>query len=191
MLGFIIAGLIGWRAGHIKTAPEPSTPSLGMVADFNFTDQTGKPFGLKDLQGKYWVADFVFTRCMGPCPLITRRMSELQTKYPTKKDLHYVSFSVDPEFDTPKKLSDYAASYKADPSKWHFLTGPKTEMYSLITKSFHLAVADGEDKTPGITDILHSTHFVWVDNNGTVQGYFNSTDEDSVKNLEEKIAALP
>lgn len=166
-----------------------AVPDYGAVAGFAFTDQTGRPFGSEDLKGKVWIADFVFTRCMGPCPLLTTRMAALQTEFKNKQDLMFVSFSVDPDHDTPAVLTKYATTYGVDGARWKFLTGPKEKIYQLIHGSFHLAVGPGEDKTPSVTDILHSLFFVLVDKDGRVRGYFNSDDEESMKSLREKIRA--
>jgi protein SCO1/2 len=192
-LGAFIIGLIGWRLGRMQGTPaaEPiaSVPDYGTVADFNFTDQSGKPFGLKDLKGKIWVADFVFTRCMGPCPMLTTRMAALQKEMKGQSDLRFVSFSVDPDYDAPNVLASYAKTYGADGSTWHFLTGPKEKIYALIRSSFHLAVAPGENQKPSITDILHSLYFVLVDRNGKVLGYFNTDEEAALDKLKNQIHA--
>jgi cytochrome oxidase Cu insertion factor (SCO1/SenC/PrrC family) len=166
-------------------------PDYGPVANFQLTDQSGKPFGLKDLKGGLWLADFIFTRCSGPCPLITAKMAELQKDFTDRPDLRFVSFSVDPAHDTPEVLSRYAETYGADPRRWRFLTGETQKIYDLVLKSFHLAVQANAspDQKPG-EQVIHSLHFVLVDRDGRVRGYYTSTDAAALAKLREDINRL-
>src|SRR5262249_56966991 len=108
---------------------------------FQLTNQNGQPFGAAQLSGKIWIADFIYTTCPGPCPMISSRMSELQ-KPLGKTDVHLVSFSVDPEKDTPAVLRGYAEKLQAEPGRGVFLTGPKPEIYNLSPHSSKLPVSD-------------------------------------------------
>jgi len=106
----------------------PSAPPVTSVAAScrNTTDQTGKPFGSRELAGKVWVADFIFTSCQGSCPLLSERMEEVGKRARhLGPDFHLVSISVDPERDTPERLAEYAGRYGANPIAWSFLTGPE------------------------------------------------------------------
>jgi protein SCO1/2 len=93
-------------------------------------NQDAQPFGSEQLAGKIWIADFIFTSCPGPCPIISTRMSELQ-KPLAKSDVHFVSVSVDPEKDTPEVLRAYADKLRKQPLRWDFLTGQRAAIYSL------------------------------------------------------------
>jgi protein SCO1/2 len=91
-------------------------------------------------------------------------------------DLPLVSFTVDPERDTPEVLAEYARRYKADRERWLFLTGPKQALYDMIQKGFLLAVDDGsliEGGKPGPGIITHSVKFVLVDRQGRIRGYYS------------------
>lgn len=161
----------------------------GAVGDFSLTSQENKPVSLSDLKGHVWIANFIFTRCMGPCPVMSSHMSQLKTEF-TDPALRFVSFSVDPEFDTPKVLSDYAKSYKAD-SRWLFLTGESKKVYNLILESFKLAVEQNTDPNiPAGERINHSLHFVLVDKEGHVRGYYNGSDAHAMAQLRENIKKL-
>ena len=194
VLGIVIVGLVGWRIGRQQqsdTGSSPTAPTTyGSVADFRFTDQTNRPFGLSDVAGKIWVADFIFTSCMGPCPMLTQRMSTLQKEFTDKKDVVFVSFSVDPEHDTPAALRKYAETYQANPNRWHFLTGPRTQLFGLIRDSFHLTVESAPGQTPSMNDVLHSIYFVVVGRDGKIVGYFNTDDPDAISSLRSKIRSL-
>lgn len=187
LLGFVIAGLIGWRLALLKQKAGSMVPSQPMpsVQPFSFTDQNGKLFGLQDLKDHVWLANFIFTRCMGPCPVITAQMAELEKEFADRKDIRFVSFSVDPDYDTPEILSQYAETYGAKAPRWRFLTGPREKMYELIRSSFLLAVQENPNaKTtnPGEA-VVHSLNFVLVDKEGRIHGYYNSTDPEAMKKL--------
>jgi protein SCO1/2 len=163
---------------HIEVAAlrERTVSSYGTVPAFQLVNQNGQSFGSAQLAGKIWIADFVYTTCPGPCPMISSRMSELQ-KPLEKSDVHLVSFSVDPEKDTPQVLRGYAEKLQADPARWDFLTGPKSAIYKLSHDGFKLAVSDGSDER-GIP--VHSTRMVLVDRHGQIRGYYDATEPDAV-----------
>jgi protein SCO1/2 len=144
---------------------------LGPVAEFELTDQDGLPFKRSDLQGKIWVVDFVFTRCSGPCAKMTERMRTISNHLKDEPDVGFLSFSVDPEFDTPEILSGYARRYRADTTRWKFLTGDKDEIFELATKSFFVTV---EDPEAGSNQVIHSERFVVLDGEGFVRAFHHA-----------------
>jgi len=166
---------------HIEVAAlrQRVVSSYGTVPSFQLVNQNGQPFGSPQLIGKIWIADFIYTTCPGPCPMISSRMSELQ-KPLEKTDVCLVSFSVDPEKDTPQVLRGYAEKLQADPDRWNFLTGPKSAIYKLSHDGFKLAVSDGSDEQ-GIP--VHSTRMVLVDRHGQIRGYYDATEADAVTKL--------
>jgi protein SCO1/2 len=151
--------------------------------DFKLIDQEGAAFGSAQLHGKVWVADFVFTGCSGLCPLMTQQMSEFQ-KQTAGSPVQMVSFSVDPKNDTPPVLAKYAQQYKADLSRWHFLTGEKQTLWQ-ISNAMKLAVGPGDDH-----QIMHSSHFLLVDRNGHVRGVYDYKDAGFMARLVADAAAL-
>jgi protein SCO1/2 len=152
-------------------------PKLGALPAFTLTDQNGRPFGTKQLQGKIWIADFIYTTCPGPCPMISSRMSETQ-KPLRGTDVKLVSFSVDPAHDTPEVLRGYAAKLNAQPGRWEFLTGDKGTIYRLSRDGFKLAAATAADGQP-----VHSTRMILVDRTGQIRGYYDATDADAITRL--------
>ena len=159
-------------------------PVLSAVPEFALTERSGRTVESSELAGRVWVANFVFTQCAGPCPLLSQRMSRLQESLSDEPDVRLVSFSVDPKNDTPEVLTAYAKRWGADPKRWLFLTGDKTDLYHLIKDGFKLAISDGgepDNPAPGI--ITHSLRFVLVDHQGRIRGYFQGGES----NLEEKI----
>jgi protein SCO1/2 len=180
--GILAAGVIltiSHLAQNLPSPPEP-LPVLGRLAAAELVDSAGRSFSLEELQGKIWIADFIFTHCAGPCPLLSRKMARLQAKLEDFPDVRLVSFTVDPDRDTPAVLAAYARRHGADPGRWIFLTGEKSRLYPLISQGFKLAVDDGAESGGLIT---HSTRFVLVDRLGRVRGYYEGATAGSEERL--------
>src|SRR6059058_142476 len=174
-----LALLLWLRNVEVNALRQRTVSSYGTVPSFRLTNQNGQPFGSVQLAGKIWIADFVYTTCPGPCPMISSRMSELQ-KPLEKTDVHLVSFSVDPEKDTPEVLRRYAERLQAEPGRWDFLTGPKSAIYKLSHDGFKLAISDGSD-AQGIP--VHSTRMVLVDRHGQIRGYYDAIEPEAITKL--------
>lgn len=170
----------------VQEEQQQRLPVIGQVRNVTLVERSGKPVALADLRGKIWVADFIFTHCQGPCPLMSTRMRELQQRLAAFPDVQLVSISVDPERDTPAVLAEYARRYQADPGKWWFLTGRREDIYELIRADFKLTVMEATATAP----ITHSTRFVLVDPVGRIRGYYDSTDPAALTRLVEDINRL-
>jgi protein SCO1/2 len=180
LIPIITAGLLLWlRHVEVRALAQRTVSSYGTVTNFELVNQEGQRFGSVQLAGKIWIADFIYTSCPGPCPMISTRMSELQ-KPLEKTDVHLVSFSVDPEKDTPDVLRGYAEKLQAEPKRWDFLTGPKSVIYDLSHNGFKLAVADGSDEA---RIPVHSTRMALVDRHGQIRGYYEATEADAITKL--------
>ena len=171
-LGAAVVAL-GLTLTQMRAATE--LPKLGKVPEFSLTERSGKTVGLKDLLGHVWVADFIFTSCSGPCPLLSRHMARLQ-KNDQLNGLRLVSISVDPTRDTPEVLRTYAERYGASPDRWWFLTGPLAQIQSLVGDGFHLPMQAAGD---GTAEVLHSTRIALIDPEGQIRGYYDVLDEES------------
>ncbi|MBI3847439.1 MAG: SCO family protein [Planctomycetes bacterium] len=159
-------------AMHLKLPPP--LPVLSTVPEFSFVDQNGKPFGTEQLRGKVWVASFVFTRCTGPCPDITKKMAAIQHRARNLEPaFRLVTFSVDPKHDTPERLAEYAKSFHASAFMWSFLTGPVDDVKRFVVKGMKLTMDDDQPDSE-LADITHDTHFVLVDGAGRIRGYYDS-----------------
>jgi protein SCO1 len=173
----VTLGLLLWlRQLEVNALRQRAISSYGNVPEFQLINQDGRNFGSADLRGKIWIADFIYTTCPGPCPMISSRMSELQ-KPLEKTDVHLVSFTVDPAKDTPDVLRTYAERLQAEPGRWDFLTGPQSTIYNLSRNGFKLAV--GEEK--GVP--IHSTRMILVDRHGAIRGYYDAAETDAVTKL--------
>lgn len=160
-------------------------PILGTVPEFSLTDQTGNDFGTTELRGKVWIANFFFTRCLGTCPQQSARMAELQgrlAREPVWDGIRLLSFSVDPNHDTPGVLRKYAQQFEADETHWKFLTGSRETVWQICHDGFKLPVAEnpGNQAMP----IFHDSKFVLVDRLGRIRGYYDSLSDKDMIQLE-------
>jgi len=183
MVAFALALTIAFSIWWVLTRPAESLPVIAPVPEFALIERSGEPFGLDNLRGKVWIADFIFTRCAGTCPIMTSRMAELQSLLAKKgfPDIRLVSFTVDPEYDTPEILRKYAEVHGASPETWFFLTGPGDEIQELAVKGFRLSAATGSGNAE--EPIIHSVRFVLVDGLARIRGYYDGTEEDSLEQI--------
>jgi protein SCO1/2 len=162
--------------------------NFGAVPDFSLIERSGKRLGLSDLKGMTWIVDFVYTRCKDTCPLQSAQMAKLQADLGNNSNLKLVSISVDPEWDSPKVLSQYAERFKADPERWFFLTGDKKSIYRLAQEGFRLSAVPASD---GAEDVfIHSSQFVLVDKQRQIRGYYDSQDPEALRRLKKDAAKL-
>ena len=164
-------------------------PIFGAVPDFALTNRDGRTVTRADLAGAPWVADLVYTRCVLICPALSLRMQRLDRDLPPGVPL--VSFSVDPDYDTPERLAAYAAAHQAT-DRWLFLTGDRDAIHRLARDGFKLAVdvvPAGEAPSPGEA-IIHSDRFVLVDGEGRIRGYFDPFDAGELEKLERAVNEL-
>ena len=161
-------------------------PALGRVPDFTLTNRDGRTVRRADLAGAPWIADFVFTRCMSSCPLLSARLARLDGSLPPGPGFRLVSFSVDPAYDTPAVLQRYARSFSAS-DRWLFLTGGGEQIQRLSRQGFKLALeagsGGGTGRGSGTEAILHSTRFVLVDAGGVIRGSYPALEPEALRRL--------
>lgn len=202
----VVFGVLGpgrrlWRMsrgqGH---GAAQALPVFGTVPSFRLTDQRNQTVTAADLHGRVWVANFMFTSCAGVCPVLTRRMVEVQrwaerAGYPATA-LRLVSFSVEPERDTPERLAGFAQEHGADAARWSFLTGPYQAVERAAVEGFKQGLArerpgPGEPPGDGLDgiNIFHGTRLVLVDREGRIRGYYEA-DAEGLGRLEADAARL-
>lgn len=165
----------------------PPLPVLFELPDYKLTNSFGRPFGSEDLEGRSYIANFIFTNCPSTCPgqmektqKIQKRIRGLGTK------IGIVTFSVDPENDTPQVLHKYARNLRANPHVWTFLTAEdRTEIRDLLVDGFKVPMGELEEveavvdrEKVSVWDIVHSERFALVDSQGRVRGYYSTTQTD-------------
>ena len=157
------------------------------VPAFQLTDEEGKAFSSESLKGKVYVANFIFTRCEGQCKDMSNQLIRVQEAFKKKKEIAIVSFTVDPEHDTPSVLKEYANAHQAIPGKWVFLTGQKEYIYNLGQTGFFVSTMEEKDKP---LSFLHSEKFILVDQHGWIRGFYDGTDQKEVDRLITEIKVL-
>ncbi len=160
----------------------PPLPVYYTVPQFSLTNEFGKPFGTKDLMGKYYIANFMFTSCPTTCPALMDRMDVVQKRIRglgTKAAI--VTFTVDPTTDTPEVLFKYARKRNTNPFIWNFLTGTEADLKKVVIDGYKVPMGNKEavekkldNKTVTLFDIAHSEKVVLVDDKGRVRGYYGT-----------------
>lgn len=150
-----------------------STPGVfGKLPGFSLKDQADQPFESSQLAGRFWVANFIFTRCPTICPMLTKQMARLQERTRHMPNVRLVSFTMDPEYDTPDVLAAYGQKHGADFRRWSFLTGSFQAMADAVVHGFRVSMGDKDSGTPAHA-ILHGTRFVLVDGASRIRGYYD------------------
>ena len=157
------------------------------VAPFEFVNQDSTLINEEYLKGKITVVDFFFTTCPTICPTMTKNMKKVQEHWKDNPKVQFLSHTVDPKTDTPKKLKRFANYYKADLKNWNFVTGEKIELYKMGVKSYLLPTQESALEPGGF---LHSEYFVLVDENLHLRGIFDGTKENELDSLNRDIKIL-
>lgn len=154
-------------------AAHAGLPSYSTVPDFTLTDQSGATFDSSaKLRGEVWVADFIYTTCPGPCPRMSSQMHEVEKAVAGLENVRLVSFTVDPEHDTPPVLAEYGKQFGANYGTWYFLTGSRDTLQHLCRDVFMLGNVDGT--------LEHSTRFILIDRNSRVRGFYDTSEADAI-----------
>lgn len=165
-------------------AEQPELEVFGTLPHFSLRDHTGQVVSNSELAGKVLIVNFIFTRCPTICPLFTLKMRKVQDDtVDVAGDLKLLSFSVDPEYDTPEVLARYAAGHGVDDSRWRLLTGSVEDIRRIATGGLALALDRLGEGPGGVPDILHAEHFVLIDRQGQIRGYYDSNDITRVDKL--------
>lgn len=157
----------------------------GTVPEFTLTERSGVPVSDRDLNQGIWIADFIFTRCGGTCPIMSKSMSTLQRSLSSIPQIYppvrLVSFTVDPEWDTQERLQDYARRFDADEGGWLFLRGEYERIQELARDGFMVGVQQGHDDP--LEPIIHSQSLILVDPSGQIRGYYDGTEPADIRLL--------
>lgn len=170
----------------INRSLPPPLPIIKQVPDFKLVNDFKKPVTTLDLKGKVYIANFIFTTCSSSCLRLTAEMEKIQKRVRgLGQNVALVSFTVDPEMDTPEVLYKYARKKNANPFVWTFLTGDKEEMKKLVIDGFSVPMGERHEvealvgaETVTMFDIAHTEKFVLVDFDGNIRGYYDATNDD-------------
>ena len=159
----------------INSGPIDAEPTAYFQAPiFELKERAGANVTSADLQGKVWVAAFIFTRCKMGCEEVTATMVKLQSELNLAEtdDLRLVTFTVDPERDTMDDLKAYATKVKSHPTKWLYLTGTEKYVRLLLKQGFKVTADKKAGGKPG-DEFEHTTKLYVVDKHGDIRGSFD------------------
>lgn len=157
------------------------------IPEINLLDQNAKSVSKSDFIGKISIVGFVFTSCAGFCPLLINKLKQIKNEI-TQKNLQIVVVSVDPEFDSPKVLYDYAVTHKILNDEWRFITGEKKHIYSLIKNTFASEVRKIEHEN--MRKFAHTEHFYLLDKNARLRGVLNGTRNDLLNSAKDLVSRI-
>ncbi|MDP5120282.1 MAG: SCO family protein [Spirosomaceae bacterium] len=164
------------------------------IPEFELTDQYGRQFSSKKMEGNVTVASFFFTRCGTICPKISSELTRVQGVFKENGSVLLMSMSIDPKHDSVSVLNNYAVQYEAVKDKWFFLTGDKKKIYDLAIQGFKLPVADASEYNTEINDIddafIHSEKLLLIDKAGFIRGIYDGTNKEEVDRLIVEISVL-
>jgi protein SCO1/2 len=194
VLNFLVA-LLAFSCSQEKKLPFLGPKQVNAKGDtvyhqipsFHFLNQDSVFVSEKDVEGKVYVADFFFTTCPTICPKMKTQMLRIYERYKDRDDVRIISHSIDPDFDTPNVLKDYATRLQVKAPKWNLLTGDKAAIYQLGQKSYMVSAQEDPNEAGGF---VHSGAFILVDKNRHVRGIYDGTVEAEVNHLLEDMEIL-
>ncbi len=189
----VLLGLIS--CGKDKKLPHLGPKSVNEAGDtvyfsippFEATNQDGEIITNKSLKGNVYVSEFFFTSCPTICPVMTGQLLRVHEKFKNEDRLKIVSYTLDPEYDTPAKLQDHAQRLGIDTNQWWFLNDKKSETYELAQKGYFVTALEDSTQPGGI---VHSGKVSLIDGKGHIRGYYDGTVEADVNVLINDIATL-
>ena len=171
--------------------------TIGPAPKFTLTDQRGDLFSSEDLEGQIYVVEFFFTTCPSICPIMTQNLLQVQSAFADDSGISLVSISINPVYDTPEVLTNYAKKYGITHPNWHLLTGDQDRIYQMANKGFNLYVGPGAEIDGGFE---HSGFFALVDGQGNIRSrydqygnpiiYYDGLELKQVSNLINDISVL-
>lgn len=157
------------------------------IGNFKLINQNGDTITNKDYHDEIFVANFIFTRCLSICPIMTTNMAVLQEEFSKHKDVKLLSISVTPVIDSVPVLKEYALKNNVNSEKWNITTGNKKEIYDLARNQFYAVLDKGDG---GLQDFIHTSNFILVDKKSRIRGIYDGTDLQEVNRLIEDIKIL-
>lgn len=157
------------------------------IQNFEFLNQDAEPLGSDFVKGKVWVGNYFFTTCPTVCPEMTHKLELVQAEFLGNEQLKMISFSCNPEYDTPERLLQFSTAFGAIPNSWQFVTGDKTEIYRFAREQLSITASDGGG---GPEDFIHSQYLVLVDQQGYIRGFYDGISEYELQLLIKDIKKL-
>lgn len=188
---FIVAAYLITTKKSVETLPVYGELNVDQsehtIKKFKFINQLGDTITDRNFDGKIYVSDFFFAKCQGICPIMTKQMERVHAKYKEDNQIMFLSHTVKPEEDSVSALLEYANLHHADPSKWHFVTGLKADLYDMARNAYLVTVSEGDG---GPNDFVHTEMFTLIDTKKRIRGFYDGTDSIAVNKLILDIAIL-
>ena len=161
------------------------------VTGFEFIDESGAAFSSEELKGKVWLAYFVFTSCTAECPILSQRVAEVRRNLAGHDDVAFISFSVDPQTDTPERLATFAEPYGRE-GRWKLLTGDPEKLDTLIKQDFLLPIASDFHERSDIANsgFLHSNKLIVVNRKGEICYFADGMEPNCVEDITQAMEHL-
>lgn len=172
----------------LLSACSTTSHNVRQITPFSYTDQHEQSFGTDHLAGKVWIANFIFTNCESVCSPMTMEMASLQKKLAEEAiEVEFVSFTVDPQVDSPKVLQSYIGQFTDDVSNWHLLTGyTQDEIEVFAREQFQTIIHKPESSQ----QVIHGSNFYLVDDRGNLVNEVNYVEPSFADNLISDIRKL-
>lgn len=157
------------------------------ISPFRFINQDGQEVTEAVVKNKVYVCDYFFTTCQSICPIMSKQLDRVYDHWKDNSEVMILSHTVDPETDTPAVLKAYSEKFKADNSRWIFLTGDKEALYTQARRDYLL---DAAESFGGAEDFIHTQNFALIDQQGRIRGFYDGTDNKEVDQLIKDISFL-
>ena len=142
-IGLSLLFVAGAAALYQSIAPRVQPlPVYMTLPDVTLIDQDEDTFDLNQTRGKVVVLSPIYTHCPDVCPLTTSKMKQIQDRAQAAglgDQIQLVTFTMDPERDSPEVLKRFAGAFNANPNNWVFLSGTPDQIDTLI-KALNLYV---------------------------------------------------
>jgi len=190
VVAVVVAALVAGSGPLLRWFPVAAQPPvLGQVPSFRLVSDNGAVFDSSSLDGRVWLASFLFTSCPGPCPRLVERLKSVRRAIPAER-MAMVSFSVDPTVDTPAVLAAYKkARGIGDDAAWTFVTGPAGEVIDLVQHGF-LTGVEASDAPEDEGAVIHGVRVALVDGERRIRGFYSTENDEDLRRLESEVAAL-
>jgi protein SCO1/2 len=186
--GLCVAAALALAARSMR--PRPALAVFGHVPSFHLVNERGAPFDATSMLGHVSVVDFIFTHCTSSCPRLTATMADLQGRLARgESSAKLISFSVDPDDDTPSVLAGYAARVHADLDRWSFVTGSPEDVTRAVVSGFKISAAKIA-RGAGDYEVTHGDWFVLVDGRQQIRGYYSVDEPGALDTLMESVHRL-
>ena len=185
----IVASVAIWLSISLLPSAD-KLPPISIVPEWSLLNQFSQPFGSHHLKGKVYIANFAFSRCPSVCPRLMTETSKLVSAFQANKDkVNFVTFTVDPEYDTAAVLSKWSQDYPVSEGVWWYLTSDsKTTLFKLYTEGFKVGVDQGKP-VGDLFDIAHSEKMVLVDQQARIRGIY-TYDEAGLSKIKSDVSQL-